>query len=99
MYVHAKLCGSQRTVCGSPLSVCGFWGLRLSHRTLSAAPSYQPLLNILMSMRQRLQPLEEGGLDDSGCFCKSQFTLCNPLLCVTAVVLHKKSYRDMINMS
>lgn len=66
MYVHAKLCGSQRTVCGSPLSVCGFWGLRLSHRTLSAAPSYQTPFNILMSMRQRLQPLEGGGLDDSG---------------------------------
>lgn len=66
MYVHTKLCGSQRTVCGSPLSACGFWGLRLSHQTLSAAPSYQPLLNVLLSMWQRLQPLEGGGLDDSG---------------------------------
>lgn len=65
MYVHAKACGSQRTVCGSPLSACGFWGLRLSHRTLSAVPSYQPFFNILMSMWQRLHVLEGGGLDDS----------------------------------
>lgn len=66
MYVHAKACGSQRTVCGSPLPACGFWGLRLSNRTLSTVPSYQALLNILGSMWQRLQLLEAGGLECSG---------------------------------